>query len=260
MKKKTTAPKIKAFKGKRPITSLTAYDYYTAKYLEEAGIDFILVGDSISMVVYGYETTLDATMEMMCMHTDAVSRGAKNTLVVGDLPFMSYQSSVEKAIENAGKLIMAGAGAVKLEGGLEFAITAERIIRAGIPVLGHIGMQPQSIHAVGGYKTAGKTEESEKYLIESAKALEDAGCFGIVLEKVSSEASKKITETINIPTIGIGCGNTTDGQILVVNDILGLYDEFTPPFVKKYANLKENILTAVKEYISDVKEGNYPLR
>lgn len=258
MKKGITAPDIKALKGKRVITSLTAYDYYTAKYLDEAGIDFILVGDSISMVIYGHESTLGATMEMMCMHTDAVARGTKNALVVGDLPFLSYQTSTRKAVENAGRLMLSGAGAVKLEGGIEFADVVGKIVRAGIPVLGHIGMQPQSIHAVGGYKTMGKDEKSRQYLINSAKALEEAGCFGIVLEKVDCDTSREITQAVSVPTIGIGCGRTTDGQILVVNDILGLYDEFTPPFVRKYANLKEEIIKATRNYIEDVINAEYP--
>ncbi len=255
--KRLTAPDIAQMKGGK-IASLTAYDFFTAKYLDTAGIDLILVGDSINMVIYGQETTLSATMEIMTAHTKAVSLGAQRALVVGDLPFMSYQASNEDAIRNAGRLMLAGAGAVKLEGGEEVAEKVRLIVDAGMPVLGHIGMQPQSVHRVGGYMTMGKTAQSRDYLIRSAKALENAGAFGIVLEKVDTEAAREITNAISIPTIGIGSGKGCDGQILVVNDILGLYDTFTPPFVKKYTDLKPIIIDAVREFISDVKEGRYP--
>ena len=252
-----TAPTIQKMKGKQ-IASLTAYDFFTAKYIDSAGIDFILVGDSINMVIYGQKTTLSATMEVMLAHTKAVSLGVSNALVVGDLPFMSYQPSLEDAIRNAGKLILAGAGAVKLEGGDEVAHIAKKLVQSGIPCMGHIGMQPQSVHRFGGYITAGKTPESRESLLQSAKALEQTGCFAIVLEKVEREVASQITKEIGIPTIGIGSGPDCDGQILVVNDILGLYDTFTPPFVKKYANLKPVIIDAAKAFIADVKNGRYP--
>ena len=256
--KKLTVPAIKSMKGKNKITALTAYDYFTAKYLDEAGIDVLLVGDSLNMVLYGNPTTLGCTMDTMLTHTECVARAVQRALVVGDMPFMSYQVNDDDAVRNAGKFVLAGASAVKLEGGLDFAATVERIVRAGIPVMGHIGMRPQSILRMGTYKTTGTTEKAERHLIESAKALQDAGCFSIVLEKVKPHVAKEISSAISIPTIGIGAGIDCDGQILVVNDILGLYDEFEPPFVRKYADLKPVIIDAAKRFADDVRNLDYP--
>jgi len=256
--KQLTAPKIRSMKGKEKLATLTAYDYFTAKYLDSAGVELLLVGDSVNMVIYGEKTTLTATIEMMCYHTKAVAAGANRAFVVSDMPFLSYHISDEEAIRNAGRLIQAGAGAVKLEGGTEVAPLIKKMIYAGIPVMGHIGMQPQSVNVVGGYRTMGIKADDEKHLIESAKALEEAGCFSVVLEKIKPETARLITESVSIPTIGIGAGPDCDGQILVINDILGLYDEFKPAFVRLYADMKTTMIDAVKHYIDDVKSGSYP--
>jgi len=241
-----------------PIVALTAYDYFTAKYLDEAGVDLILVGDSVEMVLYGSETTLTASMEKMLYHTEAVAKAVKRALVVADMPFLSYQTSIKDAIINAGRFLKAGAQAVKPEGGAEFAETIKALVNSGIPVLAHIGMLPQSVHKLGGYTTQGAEETSAKKLLEDAHAVEEAGAFAVVLEKVEEKTAKKITEELSIPTIGIGSGPYCDGQILVVNDILGLFDRFTPPFVKKYANLKEEIIKAAKKFAEDVREKKFP--
>ncbi|MBN1755905.1 3-methyl-2-oxobutanoate hydroxymethyltransferase [bacterium] len=241
------------------IAALTAYDYYMAKFVEEAGIEVILVGDSLNMVVYGEPSTLSCTMTKMLAHTKAVSSSALRALVVGDMPFLSYQPSIREAIYNAGLFLSeGGAQAVKLEGGLEFVPTVGKIIESGIPVMGHLGMLPQSVHKYGGYLVRGKTDREQEYLLESALALQEAGCFAIVLEKVPAKLGKKLTESLAIPTIGIGAGPYCDGQILVLNDMLGLYDKFCPKFVRPYANLKKLILKAVKHYRNDVKSGDYP--
>ena len=241
-----------------PIVAITAYDYFTAKYADEAGVDIVLIGDSVEMVVYGRETTHTATMEKMIYHTEAVAAAVKNAMVVGDMPFMSYHGSIRKAVENAGRFIRAGAQAVKLEGGKKMSDTVRAIADSGIPVMGHIGMLPQSIHFMGGYITTGEDEKSARILVEDSKALENAGAFAIVLEKVSQETAKLITLQLDIPTIGIGSGTHCDGQILVVNDILGLFDRFTPPFAKKYADLKTEIIDAVKQYADDVRNKKFP--
>lgn len=241
------------------LTMLTAYDYATAKLMDEAGINALLVGDSLGMVILGYEDTLSVTMEDMIHHSKAVSRGAKEALVVADMPFMSYQTSVYDAIVNAGRLIKEGrAGAIKLEGGKEVCPQVEAIVKASIPVMGHIGLTPQSIHAFGGFKVQGKDIEKAKQLIEDAKALEAAGAFAIVLECVPAPLAKIITESISIPTIGIGAGNACDGQILVYQDILDMYGNFTPKFVKKYAAVGETMKEAFKSYIEEVQEGSFP--
>ncbi len=259
MKKRVTARAIRDYKQRGDIISaLTAYDYFTASFLDAAGVDIILVGDSVEMVIYGAETTLTANMEKMLFHTEAVARAVNHALVVADMPFLSYQTTVGEAVQNAGKFIRAGAQAVKVEGGWKFAPVVRAIVDAGIPVMGHIGMLPQSIHRAGGYITQGADEESQRQLLEDASAIQEAGAFSIVLEKVHHQAAKRITEAIEIPTIGIGSGPHCDGQILVINDILGLYDKFTPPFVKKYADLKPVIIDAAKKFISDVKNGKYP--
>ncbi|WP_240076327.1 3-methyl-2-oxobutanoate hydroxymethyltransferase, partial [Enterococcus faecalis] len=224
------------------LTMLTAYDYSTAKIIDEAGINGILVGDSLGMVCLGHEDTLSVTMEDMIHHTRAVTRGAKNTLVVADMPFMSYQTSVYDSVVNAGRLIKEGrAQVVKLEGGIEVCDKIEAIVKASIPVMAHIGLTPQSVNAFGGFKVQGKDKEAAKELIRAAKAVEKAGAFAVVLECVPTKLAELISKEISIPTIGIGAGAGCDGQILVYQDMLGMYSDFTPKFVKKYANLSEEM-------------------
>ena len=245
-------------KGEK-ISMLTAYDYSTPKLMDEAGINGILVGDSLGMVVLGYEDTLPVTMEDMIHHTAAVCRGAKNTLVVGDMPFMSYQVSVEEAVYNAGRLMKEGrCQAVKLEGGASVCPQIRAITNASIPVMAHIGLTPQSINAFGGFKVQGKSEEAAKKLLEDAKAVEEAGAFAVVLECVPAKLAELISKSISIPTIGIGAGAGCDGQILVYQDMLGLFSDFTPKFVKKYANVGEMMTQAFRDYIADVQEGSFP--
>lgn len=245
-------------KGEK-ISMLTAYDYSTAKLMDEAGINGILVGDSLGMVVLGYEDTLPVTMEDMIHHTAAVCRGAKNTLVVGDMPFMSYQVSVEEAVYNAGRLMKEGrCQAVKLEGGASVCPQIRAITNASIPVMAHIGLTPQSINAFGGFKVQGKSEEAAKKLLEDAKAVEEAGAFAVVLECVPAKLAELISKYISIPTIGIGAGAGCDGQILVYQDMLGLFSDFTPKFVKKYAKVGEMMTQAFRDYIADVQEGSFP--
>lgn len=245
-------------KGEK-ISMLTAYDYSTAKLMDEAGINGILVGDSLGMVVLGYEDTLPVTMEDMIRHTAAVCRGAKNTLVVGDMPFMSYQVSVEEAVYNAGRLMKEGrCQAVKLEGAASVCPQIRAITNASIPVMAHIGLTPQSINAFGGFKVQGKSEEAAKKLLEDAKAVEEAGAFAVVLECVPAKLAELISKSISIPTIGIGAGAGCDGQILVYQDMLGLFSDFTPKFVKKYANVGEMMTQAFRDYIADVQEGSFP--
>lgn len=241
------------------ITMLTAYDYSTAKLIDEAGINSILIGDSLGNVILGYEDTLSVTMEDMIHHTKAVARGAKNALVIADMPFMSYQTSVYDAVVNAGRLIKEGrAQAVKLEGGAAVCEQIRAITNASIPVVAHLGLTPQSINAFGGYKVQGKSEEAAKKLLSDAKAVEEAGAFALVLECVPSKLAKLISETLSIPTIGIGAGAGCDGQVLVYQDMLGMFSDYTPKFVKKYANVGEIMKTAFKEYISEVKSSRFP--
>lgn len=257
---KNTVISFKQAKEKNDkLTMLTAYDYSTAKLIDNAGINGILVGDSLGMVCLGYEDTLSVTMEDMIHHTKAVSRGIKNTLVVADMPFMSYQTSVYDAVVNAGRLIKEGrAHAVKLEGGVEVYDKIEAIVKASIPVMAHIGLTPQSINAIGGFKVQGKDEEAAKRLIDAAIAVEKAGAFAVVLECVPSKLAKIITSKLSIPTIGIGAGVDCDGQILVYQDMLGMYNDFTPKFVKRYENIGEKMDVAFKQYISEVKEKVFP--
>ncbi|MCX7991495.1 MAG: 3-methyl-2-oxobutanoate hydroxymethyltransferase [Proteobacteria bacterium] len=256
---KITVPSILEKKQrKEKITMLTCYDYSTALILDRAGIDMMLVGDSAGVVFSGYENTLPVSVDEILYHTRAVSRGRKNALVVADMPFLSYQVSVEEAVKNCGLMLKAGAEAVKLEGGVEICDLVNKLFLSGIPVMGHIGLTPQSVNVLGGYKVQGKTEETRKKLIESARALESAGAFSVVLECVPEELSKEITEIIDIPTIGIGAGRFTDGQVLVINDILGLFEGFRPKFVKRYIDLAPVIEKAVKDYIDEVKEGKFP--
>jgi 3-methyl-2-oxobutanoate hydroxymethyltransferase len=238
---------------------LTAYDFFTAKYLDEAGVDGLLVGDSLNMVFYGRKDTLSLTLEQSLSHTEAVARGAERAVVVGDMPFMSYQESVSKATGNAGRYLKeAGAQAVKLEGGIEMAPTVKRLVEVGIPVMGHIGLTPQSIHRFGGYRVQGKDEVSREYLKESAEALQNAGCFAIVLEAMKPEVARDITQQLEVPTIGIGAGPDVDGQILVISDMMGLDETFQARFVRKYFDLAAKIREVGEKFVSDVKSGDYP--
>ncbi|MBS6507492.1 MAG: 3-methyl-2-oxobutanoate hydroxymethyltransferase [Paraclostridium bifermentans] len=241
------------------LTMLTAYDYSTAKLIDSCGINGILVGDSLGMVCLGYEDTLSVTMEDMIHHTKAVSRGCTNTLIVADMPFMSYQTSTYDAVVNAGRLIKEGrAHAVKLEGGVEVFNQIQEIVKSSIPVMGHIGLTPQSVNAFGGFKVQGRDELAAKKLIEDALAVEDAGAFAVVLEGVPSKVASLITKKLNIPTIGIGAGASCDGQVLVYQDMLGMFSDFTPKFVKKYENIGEKMKNAFSNYIDEVKTEVFP--
>lgn len=258
-RKKVTIPQILKMKNKEKITMLTAYDYPTAMLVDKAGIELILVGDSLAMVSMGLDNTVPVTMEEMLHHTKAAVRGNKTTLVVADLPFMSYNISVEEAIRNAGRFIKeAGADAVKLEGGVTMQETVRAIVNAGIPVMGHIGLTPQTAGQLGGFKVQGRSDEAATRLLEDAKALEKAGVFAIVLELIPAELAKIITEQIKVPTIGIGAGKDCDGQVLVFHDMLGLFDKFTPRFVKQYLDMGNMIIKAFEEYRDDVKEARFP--
>lgn len=260
MNKKFTVKSFqKAKDDKRPISMLTAYDYSMAKILDSAGADALLVGDSLGMVVQGHDSTISVTMDDMIYHAKAVTRGAKRALVIVDMPFMSYHVSVADAVSNAGRLMKeGGAHAIKLEGGVEFAETIRQIVRAQIPVMGHIGMTPQSVHMFGGFKVQGKSLLQAQQIIDDAKALEEAGVFAITLECVPEELSKIITETVNVPTIGIGAGKYCDGQVLVSNDMLGMYSDFVPKFVKQFAHLSTDIEGAVKTYIKELADNSFP--
>lgn len=259
---KITSSVIRDMKRKgEKIAMLTAYDYSLAAVLDEAGVDILLVGDSLGMVVLGYDSTLPVTMEDMIHHTKAVSRAAKRALVIADMPFMSYQVSVEEAVRNAGRFLQeAGAHGVKLEGGREVAEVTRRIAAAGIPVMAHLGLTPQSVHQFGGYKVQGKGDEAAQRILEDARTLEESGAFSIVLECVPAQLAEKITQSISIPTIGIGGGVHCDGQVLVIHDMLGLFEKFTPKFVKKYANLNLHIREAVQNYITEVRSGAFPAK
>ncbi len=262
MEKRMTIPEIvgKKQKGEK-IAVLTAYDYPTSAILCEAGIDILLVGDSLAMVVQGRETTVPVTVEEMIYHSKWVVKANRCAVVVVDMPFLSYEVSIKEAVQNAGRIIKeSGADAVKLEGGEEMTPVIRAMLKAGIPVMGHIGLTPQSVALFGGYKVQGKDLQSAKRLIRDAKALEEAGVFSIVLESIPLEVAKIITESIKVPTIGIGAGPFCDGQVLVTHDMLGIYKGFKPKFVKLYADLHAEMLKAVKKYISEVKEGTYPSR
>lgn len=242
-----------------PITMLTAYDYPTALAMDQIGIDSILVGDSLGMVVLGYETTLPVTMEDMLHHCRAVARGAHYALLIGDMPFMSYQASVTDAVRNAGRFLQeAGMDVVKLEGGRERLDVVRAIVGAGIPVLGHLGLTPQSVHQLGGFRAQGRTLPAARRLLEDALQLQDAGCFGLVLESVPARLATLVSQRLEIPTIGIGAGAGCDGQVLVSHDLLGLFERFTPKFVRKYANLHAEMARAFSEYIQDVEKGDFP--
>jgi 3-methyl-2-oxobutanoate hydroxymethyltransferase len=242
-----------------PITMLTGYDYPTAKALDQAGIDSILVGDSLAMVILGYENTIPVTMEEMLHHCRAAARGVRSALLIGDMPFMSYQVSVDEAVRNAGRFLKEGqVEAVKLEGGRERITAVRAIIGAGIPVMGHLGLTPQSFYLQGGFHVQGRTADAAKCLLDDALSLEEAGCFSLVLESVPTRLAELVSKRLTIPTIGIGAGAGCDGQVLVVHDILGLFDRFTPRFVKKYADLHAEMQSAFGEYIDDVKNHRFP--
>ena len=251
---------IRSKKGSTKISVITAYDYTTALLCDKAGMDILLVGDSGGMVMLGYQNTIPVTMEQMCFFTEAVSRGRQNAMVVTDLPFMSYQASKSQAIENSGRLIKVGADAVKLEGGHEVAETVRAIVETGIPVMGHIGLQPQTTVLQEGYKVQAKTKDTAMRLIEDAKALEEAGAFSIALEMVTQEVAKIITDSIKIPTIGIGSGLDCDGQVLVFHDVVGLYEKIKPKFVKRYLELSREIVKAIEAYKNDVTSGKFPTK
>jgi 3-methyl-2-oxobutanoate hydroxymethyltransferase len=257
---RTTIIQIKGMKQKgNKIPMLTAYDYATAKLIDGIGVPLILVGDSLGMVVLGYESTIPVTMDEMLHHTKAVVRGTEQALIVGDMPFMTYHASVSEALHNAARFIQeGGAQAVKLEGGETMAETVRRIVECGIPVMGHIGLTPQSVHQLGGFKVQGKTQEAAIRLVKDACALEEAGVFAIVLEAVPTPLAKIITKKVGVPTIGIGAGPFCDGQVQVVSDLLGLFTDFVPKHAKQYARLSDIIKQAVGDYINEVQAGTFP--
>lgn len=257
---KITIPDIYKKKAEgRKITVLTAYDFPTAQIVDEAGIDIALVGDSLGMVVQGIDSTIPVTMDEMIYHTRMVSRAAKTALVVGDMPFLSYQAGVEDAVRNAGRFLKeGGAEAVKLEGGTCVAAAIRAIVAAGIPVMGHVGLTPQHVHALGGFKVQGRDEAAREKILADARAVQESGAFSVVLEAVPLSLAEEIGGILSIPTIGIGAGPHCDGQVLVIHDVLGLFDRFTPKFVKRYASLKELALKAVKEYKQEVESGAFP--
>ncbi|MBI4698607.1 MAG: 3-methyl-2-oxobutanoate hydroxymethyltransferase [Nitrospirae bacterium] len=250
---------LKRKKESKKISMLTAYDFPFAHIADDAGIDVILVGDSLGMVVQGHDNTLPVTMDEMIYHSKMVRRAVKNAMVIGDMPFMSYQTGVYDAVHNAGRFLKeAGMTAVKMEGGAEVADHIRAMTRSDIPVMAHIGLTPQSIHRMGGYKVQGKTDESARKLLEEAHIVEEAGAFSVLLEAIPMNLAKKITEELSIPTIGIGAGPFCDGQVLVLHDVIGLFERFTPKFVKKYANLKDDALRAIKNYKEEIESGIFP--
>lgn len=257
--KPVRVPDLRAMKSNgTKIAVLTAYDAGMARLLDRAGVDVILVGDSLGMVVLGYDTTLPVTIDMMVHHTAAVSRGAKRALIVADLPFLTYQVSIEDAMRNAGRLIQeGGAAAVKLEGGKRVAETVRRLVESGIPVMGHLGLTPQSVHAFGGFRQQATDEASARELLGDAKELEDAGVFSIVLESIPASLAGLVTERVQVPTIGIGAGPDCDGQVLVSHDMFGLHDGKLPPFVRQYAKIGEEMIAAASAYIEDVRAGHF---
>ncbi len=256
----TTKTVIKMKQAGEKIAMLTAYDFLVAKYLDQVGVDIILVGDSLGNVVQGYETTLPVTVDDMIYHAKAVKRAVKNALIVVDMPFMSFQTSIDDAIRNAGRIMKeVGVGAVKLEGGAYIAEIVRHLVKVGIPVMGHLGLTPQAINKFGTYEVRAQTKEEADQLVEDAKILADAGVFAIVLEKIPAALAKQVSESIPIPTIGIGAGQYCDGQVLVVYDMLGLTEEFKPRFVRRYAELAETMRQAFRQYIGDVKSSHFPV-
>jgi len=259
-RKKVTLPLIQAMKARHEVISmLTAYDYPTALIMDQAGLDIILVGDSLGMVVLGYENTLPVTMDEMIHHCKAVARGAKYALLVGDMPFLSYQISTTEALRNAGRFLQEGGmNAIKLEGGSERAETIRAIVDAGIPVMGHLGLTPQSVHKLGGYRPQGRDAEAAFQLIENAQILQEAGCFSLVLESIPGKLAELVSQRLAIPTIGIGAGAGCDGQVLVTHDLLGIFERFTPKFVKRYASLAGEMRKAFSEFKAEVKANTFP--
>lgn len=258
-KKVTVLDIQQAKRDNRKLTMVTAYDYPFGLLADEAGIDIVLVGDSLGMVVMGLEGTVEVTMEHMIHHIRAVSRGCKNPFIVGDMPFMSYNTSIRDAIINAGRLLKeGGCECIKLEGGVDFAPTVAAIVKAGIPVQGHIGLTPQTASALGGFKMQGRNAAAAKQILDDAKALEDAGVFSMILEAVPAPLGKLVAEAVKVPVIGIGAGPDVDGQVLVTHDLIGLFDKFVPKFVKQYANIRKNILDALTEYKAEVREMKFP--
>jgi 3-methyl-2-oxobutanoate hydroxymethyltransferase len=256
-----TAPSIRARKGTPgadPIVMVTAYDAPSARIADEAGVDIILVGDSVAMVVLGYDDTLQVTTADMAHHVGAVARAQPRPLVVGDLPWMSYHTSISEAVQNAATLVRAGAQAVKLEGGRKRLPVVEAMIHAEIPVMGHLGLTPQSVHAMGGYRVQGKAVDAAEALVEEARALADAGCFSIVLEGVPDQVARLVTDAVPVPTIGIGAGPFCDGQVLVFHDLLGIEDRITPKFVRRYASLKADAVEAMARFADDVRRRRFP--
>jgi 3-methyl-2-oxobutanoate hydroxymethyltransferase len=259
---RVTIGELKEMKQKgEKIPMLTAYDYAIAKLMDEVGVPLLLVGDSLGMVILGYESTIPVTMAEMLHHTKAVVRGTKRALVVGDMPFMTYHTSISDALYNAGRFIQeGGAQAVKLEGGEPMAEVVHRVVECGIPVMGHIGLTPQSIHQLGGFKVQGKTQEAATRLLKDARALEEAGAFAIVLESIPAPLARIITKKVSVPTIGIGAGLWCDGQVQVISDLLGLFTDFVPKHAKQYARLFETIKSAVVDYIAEVQAGTFPTK
>lgn len=258
---KWTAPELRARKGGEKIAMVTAYDFTMARIVDRAGMDMVLVGDSLGMVVQGQSTTIPVSLDEIAYHSRAVARGLKVAHLVGDLPFMSYQVSSNQAVESAGKLMKEGnVESVKLEGGIEFADHVYRIVRAGIPVVGHVGLLPQSVHALGGFKVQGKSVEAAEKVIADARALESAGAFMVVLEAIPPDLAERITEALTIPTIGIGAGAGCDGQVLVCTDMLGLSEGKQPRFAKRFAELGDAAVEAMQRYKSEVREGTFPSR
>jgi 3-methyl-2-oxobutanoate hydroxymethyltransferase len=257
--RKVTVPEIRSRKGGPPLAMVTAYDFTMARLFDEGGADLLLVGDSLGMVVQGHPTTLPVTVDEICYHARAVARGARHAHVVGDMPFMSFQVSAERALENAGKLVKDGAcESVKLEGGEEVAEHVRRIVMAGIPVMGHVGLTPQSVHAMGGFKVQGKSDEAVEQLLVGARALEEAGAYAIVLEAIPPDVAEEITAMLSVPTIGIGAGPSCDGQVLVCYDMLGMYPDLRPKFAKRFAEVGEQIIKATQDYVAEVRERSFP--
>jgi 3-methyl-2-oxobutanoate hydroxymethyltransferase len=257
--RKLTVPEIRARKGGPPLAMVTAYDFTMARLFDEGGADMLLVGDSLGMVVQGHATTLPVTVEEICYHGRAVARGAAHAHVVGDMPFMSFQVSPERALENAGKLIKDGAfESVKLEGGAEIAEHVRRIVAAGIPVMGHVGLTPQSVHAMGGFKVQGKSDEAVERLLDGARALEEAGAYAVVLEAIPPDVAEEVTAALGVPTIGIGAGPSCDGQVLVCYDMLGMYPDLRPKFAKRFAEVGEQIIKATGDYVAEVHARSFP--
>ncbi len=257
--RKITVPEIRARKGATPLSMITAYDFTMARLLDEGGADMLLVGDSLGMVVQGHPTTLPVTVDEICYHGRAVARGAQHAHVVGDMPFMSFQVSAERALENAGKMIKEGGfESIKLEGGEEVAEHVRRIVAAGIPVMGHVGLTPQSVHAMGGFKVQGKDEEAAQRVLDGARALEEAGAYAIVLEAIPPDLAEEVTASVTVPTIGIGAGPSCDGQVLVCYDLLGMFPDLRPKFAKRFAEVGEQIIAATHAYVGEVRDRSFP--